>query len=57
MRVAPRQWYRRHRATVALASVALAVALGLGLTAPATSPVSEGRPAAPGTAGAPVHGP
>jgi hypothetical protein len=46
---APREWWRRHRATVVLVGVALTVGLSLGLTAPATSPVNEVQPPSAGT--------
>jgi hypothetical protein len=49
------EWWRLHRAAVALVGVVLALGLGLGLTAPATSPVSDGRVPAPGTAPASVR--
>lgn len=41
--------WRRHRATVALVCVVLTAGLALGLTAPVTSPVSDGLLPAPST--------
>lgn len=44
-----RGWWRRHGPTVALVGVVLTLGVGLGVTAPSTSPVDDPRFLAPGT--------